>query len=278
MSQEMLTQSQIIQEIHRLPIAEKHWDENFTRLQKEELLRKVQNRIEAAEDVAELSVMIFDALYSIKGREDFQKGQGLLGQDLEVQETKREKRKRRKAAKLLASNLLGETKTKNNPLQDSKDMVRSSHGSTSRINKREDNTMILINSNDETQVFRFKIRSKGAPKYAETGDNRKVTIDGEAFNFVMNPKEENNTSKRVGFAKDGNWYFVDDADVHTAVKAFDPKKVTKFTQKQRAAKAEKPAKEVKAEKPAKEAKKPAAKKPAAKKEKAPVEIAAEATA
>lgn len=85
--------------------------------------------------------------------------------------------------------------------------------------------MILEN---KTITLKMKRRAKGAPTYAETGDMRKVTINGKPAQLVLNPKE-GNTSKRIGLAYGKQWYIMDDADTHKKVKALGAKATTAFT-------------------------------------------------
>lgn len=73
---------------------------------------------------------------------------------------------------------------------------------------------MIIESKNLT--LKMKIRAKGAPSYAETGINRKATVNGTKVNLVLNPKEGSD-SKRVGMAYNNKWYIVDDATAHQAV-------------------------------------------------------------
>lgn len=282
---QLLTQNQIIQEIRRLPVAERYWDEDFTFEQKRAVMTRVEAKI-MDEQEDQLSTIIFDAIYYIRDNDEtFKRGSGLVAPSEDIKQSKKERREQRKLrrendqnsnnlkyhSKNSAANIIPEinTKNQNNPLQEQKDMVNLKYGNKQAVNQKPrgsksngENTMILVNEKTNT-TLRLKIRTKGAPKYAESGDNRPATIDGTKVNLVLNPKTENNTSKRVGLDWGGKWYFVDDANAHTFVKGLSPKATTAFTQQKREAKAaeEKPAKAAKAtatketkEKPATKAK------------------------
>lgn len=289
---DMLTDTQLIAELKRLPILERHWDYDMTSDNKREMVSMIRAKIEAGDEDS-LSTMMFDSYYALVKEEKIVKDSGVLGgyEDINIykkerRERRREQRQREKGElegntkgkdrtstmdKLLeGSKTLAETKNKNNPLHSRKRMVRSNHGSDNRERKiREstgDNTMILVNTKTNTEL-KLKVRSKGAPNYADSGDNRAITLDGKKFNLVLNPKQENNKSKRVGLSFNNKWYFVDDETIHAEVKGY--KGVTVFETKK---KAEKPAKATstkadtpkKAEGNGKPAKKAAAKKPAKK--------------
>ena len=270
----LLSETMIIAEIKRIPILEQNWDYNMTIPVKKEMMRMILADIDAGEK-DELSTMAFDALYILRDQGKVIPNSGCLGSAEDVLENKREKRLMRKARKLkekgvTPSNYRSELKSENNPLQSSGSVVRSNHGQQPERKTREikgDTTMILTNTSTNS-VYKFKVRSKGAPAYAESGDNRPAKIDGKEVNFVLNPKQENNKSKRVGFNWNGKWYFVDDETVHAEVKGSSPKKTIVLEAKKSA---EKPAKKAKAEKEegsekpaAKGSKKAAAKEPAKK--------------
>lgn len=276
----MMNDRQIIDEIRRLEIPSRYWYEDLTYDQKKEVLSDIKRRIEECDETTSLSTMIFDSIYKLKNQGVIVRGAGVIGlpEGSDELERKKDRREQRKLRRKLEAENSRETKNKNNPLQVSGNVVRCNHGSKNRIKNNEENTMILINEKTNT-TLRLKVRTKGAPNYAETGDNRSITIDGKKFNLVLNPKKENNNSKRVGISFNNKWYFVDDADAHKFVKGL--KGTTAFTQKKAAEKAE-PKKAAKgngkaAEKvPVKKGKKAAPKK-AAKKATVEVESAEAAT-
>lgn len=82
------------------------------------------------------------------------------------------------------------------------------------------NTLVLQDANNPEQIFRFKVRKKGGPKYETTStDTTIVKINGEDVTMVFNPAE-GTTSNRTGFRftkagqEESAWFILDDADAY----------------------------------------------------------------
>lgn len=278
----LLTDSQIIQELRRLPIIETDWDENFTRSNKEMFLRLVHVDIEeeitnqgqhqtqkeewdtqsdqykkdnpfSDRQSKQLSTMCFDAMYRVRaeGHPFYQRGNGLVQPDEETRLRKRERSEKRRELRK-QNNTTDESNSEidlNNPLLRKRHVVRSNSQRTIKSKEeRERNKMKLLGP--DNLELRLKVRSKGYPKYATdgTGDTRPITVDGKDAVLVMRAVTEDSThsSKRVGLGwkvdKEDKFFYVDDADVLAKVQALSDKKPTKFTI---AVPEEKPAKEPK---------------------------------
>lgn len=199
-----LADVQIINEIRRLKMNETNWD-LMNRDQKEEvlaILRGTTNEIRITD--------ITNALYEVKNKYGLRAATSSEGSATGQSTTdkaarRRARRERRKMQEGTATN--GEAATKT---------IRGG-----------ENTLILRNTADSEQVFRFKVRKKGGPKYETAAyvPTTVISINGESVNVIFRPNSE--TSNRTGFrwpaaptvegeVDNSKWYILDDE----ATKAF----------------------------------------------------------